>query len=136
DFEDMATGLNHPVLGTTRLWAGVWYHAAATYDGTTWRLYLNGNLEKTLFVGSFSPRADSIQHAGLGAAFTSAGVATGAFQGQMDEPRIWNVARSQADIQANMNAPLTAGTGLIGRFGLDEGAGTIATNSISYSPAV
>ena len=28
DFEDMATGLNHPVLGTTRLWAGVWYHAA------------------------------------------------------------------------------------------------------------
>ncbi|PYR56190.1 MAG: hypothetical protein DMF91_22500, partial [Acidobacteria bacterium] len=136
DFEDTATGGNHPVLGVTKIWPGVWYHVAATYDGTTWKLYVNGNLDKTLVAGAFTPRFDSIQHAGLGAAFTSAGVATGAFQGQMDEPRIWNVARSQADIQANMNAPLTAGTGLIGRFGLDEGAGTIATNSIIYTPAV
>src|SRR2546428_5636008 len=134
DFEDMATGLNHPVLATPRLWAGVWYHAAATYDGTTWRLYLNGNLEKTLLVGSFTPRFDSIQHAGLGAAFTSAGVASGAFQGQLDEARIWNVARSQADIVAAMGGPLTSGTGLLGRFGLDEGTGLVATHSVVTSP--
>ena len=136
DFEDTATGLNHPVLGTTRLWPSVWYHAAATYDGTTWRLYLNGNLEKTLVVGSFTPRFDSIQHAGLGAAFTSAGVASGAFQGQLDEARIWNVARSQADIAAAISGPLTSGTGLLGRFGLDEGTGLVAINSVVTVPAV
>ena len=45
DFEDTATGLNHPVLGTTAICDGLWYHAAATYDGTTWRLYLNGVLD-------------------------------------------------------------------------------------------
>ena len=45
DFEDTATGLNHPVLGTTTICDGLWYHAAATYDGTTWRLYLNGVLD-------------------------------------------------------------------------------------------
>src|SRR5207248_3524484 len=59
DFEDIngtPAGGNHPVLGTTKIWPGVWYHAAATYDGTTWKLYLNGNLDKTLVVGSFTPR--------------------------------------------------------------------------------
>ena len=43
DFEDTATGLNHPVAGVTPIPAnGAWHHAAATYDGTTWRLYLDG----------------------------------------------------------------------------------------------
>ena len=71
DFEDTATGLNHPVQGVTPICDNIWYHAAATYDGTTWRLYLNGALETTLVVGSFTPRFDSIQHAGLGTAMTS-----------------------------------------------------------------
>src|SRR5207249_4787413 len=32
DFEDLATGLNHPVAGTTAIPAdGMWRHAAATY---------------------------------------------------------------------------------------------------------
>ena len=49
DFEDMATGLNHPVAGVTPIAVdSVWHHAAATYDGTTWRLYLDGVLETQL----------------------------------------------------------------------------------------
>ena len=107
DFEDTATGVNHPVLGTTLICDGLWYHAAATYDGTTWRLYLNGVLETQLVVGNFTPRSDSIQHAGIGTAMTSTGVAAGFFQGTLDEVRIWNVARSAADIQATMGGPLT-----------------------------
>ena len=47
DFEDTATGLNHPISGTTVITDNVWHHAAATYDGTTWRLYLDGRLEAT-----------------------------------------------------------------------------------------
>ena len=38
---------------------------------------------------------------------TSTGVAAGFFQGTLDEVRIWNVARSAADIQATMGGPLT-----------------------------
>ena len=129
DFEDMATGLNHPVLGVTPICDNVWYHAAATYDGTTWRLYLNGQLETTLVVGAFTPRFDSIQHAGLGAAFTSTGTATGAFLGTLDEPRVWNVARSAANIQATMTGPLASAAGLIGRWSLDEGTGTTIADS-------
>ena len=112
DFEDMATGLNHPVYGQTAIADNIWYHAAATYDGATWRLYLNGELEAELRspAPAVTPRSDSTQHAGLGTAMTSAGAREGAFKGQMDEVRIWNVARSQArdsdgDERADDRAP-------------------------------
>ena len=57
------------------------------------------------------PRSDSIQHAGIGTAMTSTGVAAGFFQGTLDEVRIWNVARSAADIQATMGGPLATPRG-------------------------
>ena len=129
DFEDMATGLNHPVQGVTAICDNVWYHAAATYDGTTWRLYLNGQLDASLVVGNFTPRSDSIQHAGLGTAMTSTGAAAGAFQGILDEPRIWNVARSSAAINAAMTGPLASASGLIGRWSVDEGSGSTLADS-------
>jgi hypothetical protein len=130
DFEDTATGLNHPISGTTAIVNGTWYHAAATYDGSTWRLYLNGNLEATLVVGAFTPRSDSIQHAGLGAMLTSTGTRLGAFQGLLDEVRIWNYARSLAEIQAAKDLEVAAGTGLLGRWGLNENGGATAGDSV------
>ena len=129
DFEDTAGGGNHPIFGRTAICDNIWYHAAATYDGTTWRLYLNGELEATVVVGAFTPRSDSIQHAALGSAMTSTGAAAGFFRGQIDEARIWNVARSQAAIVNTMDEPVLAATNLIGRWGLDEGSGTTAANS-------
>ena len=130
DFEDTAGGVNHPVLGTTAICDGLWYHAAATYDGTTWRLYLNGVLDTQLVVGSFTPRSDSIQHAGIGTAMTSTGVAAGFFQGTLDEVRIWNVARNAADIQATMGGPLTTPPAtVIGRWALNEATGTTTADS-------
>jgi fibronectin type 3 domain-containing protein len=133
DFEDMATGANHPVRGTTVITDNVWHHAAATYDGTTWRLYLDGNLEATLTVNA-APRSDSLQRAGLGTMLTSTGNALGRFQGDLDEVRVWNVARTQAEIQANMGQELTSGSGLVARWGLNEGAGAAVNDSIA-SPA-
>ncbi|MCC6652381.1 MAG: fibronectin type III domain-containing protein [Candidatus Eisenbacteria bacterium] len=129
-------GLNHPVVGTTPLQRDVWYHGAATFDGTTLRLYLNGNLEASLTVGaSRLPQSASTQHASLGSALTSAGTAAGFFRGALDEARIWNVAKSQAQIQADMPLKLTSGTGLLGRWGLNEGSGTSAANSVVTGPA-
>ena len=132
DFEEGAGGAspgqNHPVAGVTPIANGVWYHAAATYDGTTWRLYLNGNLEAALAVGR-PLRADSIQHAALGSALNSAGVAAGFFHGTLDEVRIWNYSRSAAEIAANKNAEIASATGLLGRWGLNEGGGTAAADS-------
>ncbi len=132
DFEEGATGvtpgLNHPIVGVTPILNNVWYHAAATYDGVKWQLFLNGSLQAELVVNR-PPRGDSIQHAALGSALTSTGVAAGFFAGVLDEVRIWNYARSAADIVANRDAEILTATGLLGRWGLNEGGGTVASNS-------
>src|SRR6266511_4941888 len=135
DFEEANTGLtgntpglNHPVYGVTAIQNNVWYHAAATYDGATWRLYLNGALEAQLTVGQ-PPRSDSIQHAGIATAMTSAPVAAGFFDGVIDEVRIWDHARTQAEIYADLNQELSSGTGLVARWGLNEGTGTVVSDS-------
>ena len=133
DFEDTAGGTNHPVSGTTAVTANVWHHAAVTYDGSTWKLYLDGALDASLtLAGSPTPRYDSIQHAGLATAMTSAGVtgAAGFFQGLLDEARIWNYARSLEELQATLNLEIPYPySGLVGRWGLNEGSGATAGDS-------
>ncbi len=85
----------------------------------------------TLNVGATrAPRSDSIQHAALATAMNSTGVASGFFAGVLDESRIWNVARTDTEIANSMNSELTSGTGLIGRWGMNEGAGTSVAGSV------
>jgi len=131
DYEEGASqaspSLNHPVTGATVISNGVWYHAAAVYDGSALRLYLNGVQDGVVTgLAGRAPRFDSIQHAALGTALTSTGVAGGFFAGTVDEARIWNVARNQCEIQTTLNSEITSGTGLRGRFGLNEGSGATA----------
>ena len=53
------------------------------------------------------------------------------FSGQMDEIRLWNVVRSQTDIQLNMNMTLTgAETGLINYWQFNETSGTTASDAM------
>src|SRR6185437_6188344 len=106
DFEDTANGGNHPVIGQTAVTNGVWHHAVATYDGSTWRLYLDGKLDKKQLVGAFTPESTSIQHTSLASALNSTGVASGFFQGTMDEARIWNLARTGDQIRSNKDAEI------------------------------
>lgn len=122
DFEDMASGANHPVTGSTPVTFGEWHHVAATYDGTTWRLYLDGRLDGEARANAM-PRSDSIQHFGIGATFSSTGAPAGAFHGLIDEVRVWDRARTQEEIAAAMHQTLTSGEGLVARFALDEDDG-------------
>ena len=133
DFEDMATGLNHPILGTTVITDNVWHHAAATYDGTTWRLYLDGRLDATLSVGAFTPRSDSTQHVGFGIMLNSTGApangSTARFQGVLDEVRVWNAARNVTQIRSGIHQMPSPTTGLVARWGMGEGSGTAVGDS-------
>ena len=99
DFEDTVNGGNHPVSGTTPIPISTtaWHHAAATYDGDEWRLYLDGALETTLLVGAFTPESTSTQHAAIATALDSSGDTgtnpQGFFHGILEEVRIWDHAR-------------------------------------------
>ncbi|MCZ8227089.1 MAG: lectin-like protein [Microcystis sp. LE19-84.1B] len=51
------------------------------------------------------------------------------FYGVFDEVRIWNKARTQAEIQADMNRQLTGNeTGLVGYWNFNEGSGNTVTD--------
>ena len=102
----------------------VWHHAAATYDGTTWRLYLDGAARRLARLSASQRALDSIQHAALGTAMNSTGVAAGFFQGVLDEARIWNYARSQVQIVATKDYEVRPMPGLIGHWPMDAGSGT------------
>ena len=139
DFEDNATGLNHPVTGTTPILPdGVWHHAAATYDinGTngTWRLYLDGVLETTLPVGAFTPRFDSIQHASIGSALNTSGTPEGFFNGVIDEVRIWDKALTLSELQAGINQQILNSPDLVARWGLNESGSTTTVLDSTPSP--
>jgi hypothetical protein len=130
DFEDMPTGRNHAITGVTPILENTWHHAAATYDGATWTLYLDGKREATAAARA-RPRLDTAQPAALGTMLSTSGEAAGFFQGVIDEARIWNRALPQEEIVANLNRQLTSGTGLVARWGLNEGTGTSVGDSIA-----
>jgi hypothetical protein len=135
DFEDNNNGSNHPVTGNAVISPCTWTHVSASFNASTntWKLYINGALDQTLNLGgtTFTPQSLSNMNAGIGTAFNSTGTAEGGFKGRIDEVRIWNIVRSDAEILANYNTELTAGSGLAARWGFSEGNGATAANSIN-----
>jgi hypothetical protein len=64
----------------------------------------------------------------------SNGTPSGYFQGDLDEPRVWSVARTQAQIQASMDSEILAGSGLVARWGLNEATAALAGSSVVGGP--
>ncbi len=124
-------GLNHPVSGATSITPHTWHHAAVTYDGANWLLFLDGNLDASLRVGQ-PPRFDSIQHAALGSCLNSTGAPQGYFAGVLDEARIWNYARSASQIASNQFIQIRSSPGLLGRWSLDETNGLIVHDTSGH----
>lgn len=82
-----------------------WQHIAASYDGTTMRLFINGQLDAT------GPAAVSMAQSSLplkiGSTYGSGGrgEAQGFLRGQIDEARISNIARSSFTTRPYSTAP-------------------------------
>ena len=115
---DMGSGVNAINLPDTLTTTGVWHHMAFVNTGSATSVYINGNLLGSIS-GSFGTA--TLQQLTLGQAVNASGNET-AFNGSLDEVRIWNIPRSPTDILANMNNTLTGTeTGLVAEFGFDEG---------------
>ncbi|HEX6181239.1 MAG TPA: LamG domain-containing protein, partial [Chitinophagaceae bacterium] len=138
DFEDDATSANHSVASTNALPTCTWVHVAVSYNTSTdtWKMYINGALDRTLALGAnFTPQAASNVHACIGSSLNGGSIRAGFFNGRIDEVRIWNVVRTDAQVSTNFNTELSSGTGLVGRWDLNEGSGTTAANSGSAGAA-
>jgi hypothetical protein len=100
---------------------GRWTHVASTYSGGTVRVYVNGAL-----VGSISEQPPPLPDTGsLLLGQISFIENTRNLRGLLDEVRIWNVARTPAEIGQSYNrfvSPTAAG--LVGYWKFDEPAGT------------
>lgn len=113
---DMGSGVNAIDLPDTFTTSNVWHHFAFVNTGTTTRVYINGNILDSI-PGSFG--TGSNENLVFGQPVTSSG---SAFNGSLDEIRIWNTQRTQPQIQGNMGNTLSGiQTGLVGEFGFDEG---------------
>ena len=79
--------------------AGQWYHFAGVMDRNSgaMRAYLNGNLVATGSVGTSDARSTAASALRFGQTFESSPDYT-PFLGTLDEIRIWNTARPEADI--------------------------------------
>ena len=100
-----------------------WSHIAITYEVGNVKTYLNGTLMHTRSFGSgaITPTSTSfrIGTRELGGSF---------FWGAIDEVRIWNTARSAADITAGVYTPAAPGPTLIASWTMSEGAGGSTIN--------
>ncbi|AHJ31470.1 LamG domain-containing protein [Nodularia spumigena CS-584] len=97
--------------------SNIWTHIAGTYDGNMLRLYVDGVLCGTLETAYTPNGSCPLRIAAAG----SGGSPASFFPGQMAEFRIWDVARTQADIQADMhNRVSEQSPHLVAYYPLDE----------------
>jgi len=107
-----------------------WNHIALVKENDVCKLYVNGvklneyNVNQGVTPTNFSigGRAENMDRF---------------FEGEMIDLRIWNVARSQSEIQAKMYTVLSASeTGLLAYWKMNEGSGQTANNLVNSSFAL
>ncbi|MBK7964134.1 MAG: metallophosphoesterase [Bacteroidetes bacterium] len=121
-------GKNHPLVGITRIANDVWYHAAVTFNGTNFCLYLNGNLESQISVSSV-PQTLGQQKFCIGSAKNSSQASAGSFIGQICEVRLWNAAQSATSIKANLFTQTIQNAALVARWPMNDGMNLIVVDS-------
>jgi chitodextrinase len=85
---------------TAALVPNTWTHVAATYDGTQFRMYINGvQVSSTPATGSIQPTTTPLRIGGN--TYSSE-----FFQGLIDEVRIYNRALTLTEIQTDMTTPI------------------------------
>ena len=111
-----------------------WQHVAATYDGMAMKIYVNGIVEAEENHPGLNIGNANNSHLLVG---ESPGFPGRVFNGKIDEVRIWNIARTQTEIQSTMDIALppeyysTPDSGLVGYWRMNEGTGQTAAD-LSY----
>ena len=108
--------------GTGVIKQNAWNHIAVTYDGTTNRVYVNGN-QVYSYVFATNPIPYATQQLEIGR------IGNLYFPGTIDDARIYNRVLEAAEInQLADGDELLNNAGLVGRWRLDEGTGATAAD--------
>lgn len=107
-----------------------WVHVAATYDGNTLSLYINGELDKEKTEDGVISDGDT------GFMFGTTNAANENFySGMVDEVRLWRDVRTKDEISNNYNKELMGDEeGLIAYWRFNESAGTTPLLAASERP--
>jgi hypothetical protein len=109
------------------LTANTWTHLAAVCNGAgNWTLYVNGS------PSSLIPGSTAVPNTPSGGFFVGINDLAGwVFSGKIDQVKVWNVARSSAQVTSDMAISCSAGpqAGLLGFWRFDEGPANTATDA-------
>lgn len=122
--------LASPFLSLGTVTFGTWNHVVIRYNGTNVVGFLNGVKSSAVAISRQTPPVNgtSPNNKQYWAVGTSDGTNMGSsawFNGQVDEMRIWNVSRSDAQVAASWNTTVPANsTGLVAYYKMDDGSGS------------
>jgi len=124
-------GTNHNDLAsTTAVNDGTWHHVALVRSGTSLTFYIDGIVSGSKtdsFITSVS-NSDNLTIGGFGSTCSS----NQNYVGSLDEVRIWNVARTQSQIQASKNTELVGNEiGLITYYNFNQGTANGSNNNVT-----
>jgi hypothetical protein len=108
-----------------------WAHVAASFDGDSSKLFVNGiKVASQYFRGTMKPNTSYPMRIGrLSDAVQSD---ARAFNGQIDEVRIWNIAKPQSEILAGYNRHISpTSNGLVGYWNFNIASGTTIPDQTS-----
>ncbi len=108
------------------VWVNQWFHLAMVFDGTQstnanrLKLYINGVLQSLVFTGTIPSTTPNLTDPVLlGDENMSTTVP---FKGSLDEMRVWTTARTQTEIQQNMNKSMEGNeSGLVMYYDFNQG---------------
>jgi hypothetical protein len=127
----------HNVFGGIQLYSSPlvplhqYSHIAATYDASAGiaKIYINGVFDTSKSVGSGVSNSAGNLYFGSNPV---RGDFVAPFKGIIDEVRIWNIARTESEIQSTMNQSLNGNEpGLVGYWEFDEGTGSTTADLTS-----
>ena len=95
-------GVSRSAIGTAALALNAWSHLAATYNGSSLVLYVNGAVAATRAMTGAMQTSNEMLRIGGNAVWGEF------FDGFIDEVRVYNRALTQPEIQADMGAPVVA----------------------------
>lgn len=101
-----------------------WQHIAGVFNGTVMTLYINGVATSSIATSNtFAVSNNTALIGGIGGEY---------FQGDIDEVRIWSVARTKCEINTFMNCEIpSSSTGLLANYHFNQGVAAAANPTVT-----